>query len=233
MTTPLSRRQLLTATLSGAAAFAITGRAQEKTWNAGTVRHLLPGVSHDRMLLKASFVRPMTAAPILRAGTRKAMGVRLDSAGEFYSFDLTRLEPEHTYQLVLEDASGRPLCDPWPISTFPNPQAAPKRFRLFVYTCAGGHDATINQDTGGPYWVSIANRRKMLLTGLSYKPDATIAIGDHVYWDLRSPVGSLKLGNAPEAQKLVGQFTRDMPVLGNDNERKLKLVVTPQICDLY
>ena len=91
----------------------------------------------------------------------------------------------------------------------------------------------VDQDTGGPYWVSIANRRKMLLTGLSYKPDATIAIGDHVYWDLRSPVGSLKLGNSPEARKLVGQFTRDMPVLGNDNERKLKLVVTPQICDLY
>ena len=231
--TPLSRRQLLTATITGAAAFAITGRAQEKTWQAGPVRHLLPGVSHDRLLLKASFVRPMTAPPILRAGRRKAIGVRLDTAGEFYSFDLAGLEPEHTYQLVLEDASGRSLCDPWPISTFPSPQATPKRFRLFVYTCAGGHPATINPDTKGPYWVSIANRRKMLLTGLSYKPDAMIAIGDHVYWDLRSPVGSVMLGNAPEAQKLVGQFTRDMPVLGTDNERKLKLVVTPQICDLY
>ena len=231
--TPLSRRQLLTATITGAAAFAIAGRAQEKNWHAGTVRHLLPGVSHDRLLLKASFVRPMTAPPTLRAGTRKATGVRLDTAGEFYSFDLTGLEPEHTYQLVLEDAAGRSLCDPWPISTFPSPQATPKRFRLFVYTCAGGHPATVNPDTNGPYWVSIANRRKMLLTGLSYKPDAMIAIGDHVYWDLRSPVGSVMLGNAPEAQKLVGQFTRDMPVLGTDNERKLKLVVTPQICDLY
>ena len=60
-----------------------------------------------------------------------------------------------------------------------------------------------------------------------------IAIGDHVYWDLRSPVGSVMLGNAPEAQKLVGQFVRDVPVLGTDNERKLKLVATPQICDLY
>jgi hypothetical protein len=91
----------------------------------------------------------------------------------------------------------------------------------------------MNPDTNGPYWVPISNRRKMLLTGLSYKPDAMIAIGDHVYWDLRSPVGSVMLGNAPEAQKLVGQFTRDMPVLGTDNERKLKLVVTPQLCDLY
>ncbi len=108
MSTPLSRRQLLTATISGAAAFAIAGRAQQKNWQAGAVRHLLPGVSHDRLLLKASFVRPMTAPPTLRAGTRKAPGVRLDAAGEFYSFDLAGLEPEHTYQLVLEDAAGKP-----------------------------------------------------------------------------------------------------------------------------
>ena len=79
MPTPLSRRQLLTTTIAGAAAFAIAGRAQEKNWQAGTVRHLLPGVSHDRLLLKASFVRPMTAPPTLRAGTRKATGVRLDT----------------------------------------------------------------------------------------------------------------------------------------------------------
>ena len=37
----------------------------------------------------------------------------------------------------------------------------------------------------------------------------------------------------PEAAKLVGEFTRDMLVSGTDNERKLRLVATPQICDLY
>jgi len=233
MSTPLSRRQLLAATISGAAALAIAGRAQERKWNSGAVRHLLPGISHNRLLLKASFVRPLAAPPTLRAGSRKAAGVRLDTAGEFYSFDLAALEPERTYQLFLEDAAGTPLCDPWPISTFPGPDARPKSFRLLVFTCAGGHPATWNPDTNRPYWVSIAHRRRLLLTGLSYSPDAMIAIGDHVYWDLRSPVGSVMLGNAPEAQKLVGQFTRDMPVVGTDNERKLKLVVTPQICDLY
>ena len=233
MSTPLTRRQWLAATMSGAAAFAISGRTQEKTWNAGAVRHLLPGVSHNRLLLKAGFVRPLTALPTLRAGSRKAPGVRLDTGGDFYSFDLAGLAPEQTYQLLLEDNSGKPLCDPWPITTFPNPDSQPKTFRLFVFTCAGGHPATWNPDTNRPYWVPIAHRRKMLLTGLSYKPHAMIAIGDHVYWDLRSPVGSVMLGNAPEAQKLVGQFTRDMPVIGTDNERKLKLVATPQICDLY
>ena len=230
---PLSRRELLTATISSATALAITGRAQETKWSSGAVRHLLPGVSHNRILLKASFIRPLASAPTLRAGSRKAAGVRLDTAGEFYSFDLTALEPQQTYQLLLEDGGGKSLCDPWPISTFPTPEARPKNFRLFVFTCAGGHPATWNPDTNRPYWVSIANRRKLLLTGLSYNPDAMIAIGDHVYWDLRSPVGSVMLGNSPEAQKLVGQFTRDAPVLGTDNERKLKLVATPQICDLY
>src|SRR5688500_6175095 len=100
MPTPLSRRQLLTATITGAAAFAIAGRAQEEKWQAGSGRHLLPGVSHDRLLLKASFVRPMTSPPTLRAGTRTSTGVRLDAAGEFYSFDLVGLEPERTYPLV-------------------------------------------------------------------------------------------------------------------------------------
>src|SRR5687768_13575957 len=125
MLTPLSRRQLLTATISGAAALAVTGRAQEKTWNAGAVRHLLPGVTHNRLLLKASFTRSLMAPPRLRAATRTATGVRLDTAGEFYSFDLDGLEPERTCQLTLDDAGGKPLCDPWPITTFPSPSAQP------------------------------------------------------------------------------------------------------------
>jgi len=229
----VSRREMLATAISGAAGLTLAGRAQERQWNAGSVRHLLPAVSHNRVLLKASFVRPLSTAPTLRAGTRKAGGMRADTSGEFYSFDLDGLEPSQTYQLHLEDVSGRPLCDPWPIATFPSPDSTPKRFRLFVFTCAGGHPATWNPDTSSAYWVSIANRRKLLMTGLSYEPNAMIAIGDHVYWDLRSPVGSVMLGGAPEAKKLVGEFTRDIPVLGTDNERKLKLVGTPQICDLY
>ena len=233
MSTPLSRREWLAATISGAAALTITGRAQTQKWNAGDVQHLLPTASHNRILLKASFTRRLAAPPSLWAGLLRTPGVPLDDDNQFYAFDFRGLQPEQTYELILKDVARRPLCDPWPITTFPSPDAQPKRFRLFVFTCAGGHPATWNPDTNRPYWVSIANRRKMLLTGLSYKPDAMIAIGDHVYWDLRSPVGSLMLGNAPEAQKLVGQFTRDIPVLGTDNERKLKLVATPQICDLY
>jgi hypothetical protein len=229
---PTSRRQFLTTALAGAGVLAARPQV-EPNWNPGMVRHLLPAVSHNRLRLKASFDQPLTAAPLLRAGSRSASGVRADTAGEFYSFDLAGLEPEHSYNLELLDSRGKPLCDPWPISSFPSPEAQPKRFRLFVYTCAGGHPATVNPDTGQPYWVSVANRRKMLLTGLSHQPNAVIAIGDHVYWDLRSPVGSTNLGNSAVARRLVGEFARSEPVLGTDNERKLKLVVTPQIRDLY
>ncbi|MGH9719636.1 MAG: alkaline phosphatase D family protein, partial [Bryobacteraceae bacterium] len=202
-------------------------------WQAGAVKHLLPAVSYDRILLKAGFERPLAAAPSLRIGSRSARGVRSDTAGEFFAFDVTGLEPERAYQLELLDSRGKPLCDPWPLSTFPSPGAQPRRLRLLVYTCAGGHPATLNPDTGLPYWVSIANRRKLLLAGLSHKPDAVIAIGDHVYWDLRSPVGSRNLGASPVAMKLVGEFARSEPAIGTDNERKLKQVVSPQVCDLY
>ncbi len=227
-----SRRQFFTNALGGAGVL-LGSQQPANTWNPGQLRHLLPTINHERLLLKASFIRPQTAPPLLRAGKKQAIGIRMDTAGEFYSFNISGLEAQHTYQLDLLDSRSKPLCDPWPLTTFPSPDAQPKRARLLVYTCAGGHPANRNPDTGGPYWVSIEARRKMLLTGLSYKPDAVIAIGDHVYWDLQSPVGSLNLGASKEALKLVGQFDRDQPALGNDNERKLKLVVTPQVCNLY
>ena len=227
----LTRRQFAAVALGGAGLVDASQRADG--WRSGTIRHLLPAVSDDRLLLKASFEQPLAAAPRLRVGSLSAAGVRTDTAGEFYSFDVAGLQPERTYQLELLDSRGKPLGDPWPLATFPRPDAQPKRFRLLVYTCAGGHPASVNPDTGGAYWVSIANRRKMLSAGLSHKPDAVIAIGDHVYWDLRSPVGSINLGHSPVALKLVGEFARAEPVIGTDNERKLKLVVTPQVCDLY
>ena len=229
---PISRRQLFSA-VAGASAAALAYAQTEDPWDSGIVRHLLPAVSDSRLLLKASFQRPLSAPPTLRAGSRSAAGVRADSTGEFWWFDLEGLEPDTPYQLELLGAGGDSLCASWPITTFPSAQARPDRFRLLVYTCAGGHPATRNPDTGGDYWVSIENRRKLLKTGLSYRPDAMIAIGDHVYWDLLSPVGRVNLGGSAALRALVGDFDRSAPVLGTTNEEKLKIAVTPQICDLY
>ncbi len=224
-----SRRDFLGTALAGVA----TSYAAREDWNAGELRHVLPAAGHDRLLVKASWRQPLARPPQLRVGSRRVAGVPTDTSGEFFRFHAAGLEPEHRYELQFHDAAGKPLCAPWPISTLPHPDARPKRFLLMVYTCAGGHDAMRNPATGGPYWVPVAQRRKLLEAGLARRPDALIAIGDHVYWDLRSPKGSVNLGASPAARQLTGEFARAAPVLGTDNERKLKTAASPQICDLY
>ena len=81
MSERISRRQLIQGALYGAAAMAIKGQTQPSQWQPGAVRHLLPAVNHDRLLLKASFNRPLAEPPTLRAGLRTVTGVRLDFAG--------------------------------------------------------------------------------------------------------------------------------------------------------
>ena len=106
MSTPLSRRQLLTATISGAAAFAITGRAQKKIGKRAPCGTCFPGLA-TIACCKASFVRPMTAPPLLRAGTRKAAWRATRHERRVLLVPLSGLEPKYTYQLML----GMPPAD--------------------------------------------------------------------------------------------------------------------------
>src|SRR5436309_4577608 len=76
-------------------------------------------------------------------------------------------------------------------------------------------------------------RNLLLRRGLSFQPDAMIANGDHVYWDLLAPVGSRLLRAAPEAVKAAGTFDRSAIVLGSDNETVLKRAAGPQIAPVY
>src|SRR5436309_13943966 len=76
-------------------------------------------------------------------------------------------------------------------------------------------------------------RNLLLRRGLSFQPDAMIANGDHVYWDLLAPVGSRLLRAAPEAVKAAGTFDRSAIVLGSDNETVLKRAAGPQIAPMY
>ena len=104
-------------------------------WNHGEVFHILPTVSHERLLIKTSFTKNLADPPDLKVGRTVAVkGVRTDTEGRFWMFDAGGLAPDTEYELVLTDAGGKKLCDPWPLKTFPHPDSSPKRLRLLIYT---------------------------------------------------------------------------------------------------
>ena len=206
--------------------------AAKGAWDAGAVAHLLPTVNHERMLIKASFSRPVYE-PILRVGAHSTVrGQRTDTAGEIWQFDATGLKPATAYRLALVDGKGRALCEPWELSTFPAPTDRPEKLRLLIYTCAGGHDVFTPVD-GKSTFLPVAVRKRLLRRALSYKPDALIANGDQVYWDLAAPRASPLLGASPRAKEYSGPFERNLPVLGTPNERFLKRAAGEQIAPLY
>ena len=114
---------------------------QSGAWDAGQVRHLLPTVSDSRLLIKASFATPRMVAPTLRVGNTSVPGRMSDTRGEFWQFHASGLKPGRPYRLSLADKSGRPLCEPWELSTFPAPDARPAQCRILFFSCAGGHEA--------------------------------------------------------------------------------------------
>ena len=199
----IQRRDLLTGAAATGALSLLpldlrgTSRAAGDGWNAGLVAHLLPTVSPDRILLKASFHEPLNEVPVLLVGGRPIAGERTDSAGFFWRFDAAGLDPGRPYALVLTDARGRPLCDEWPLATFPAVDDQPKQLRLLIFTCAGGHD-------GLGKHLPISTRIRLLRRGLSFHPDAIIANGDHVYWDLRTRRAN-QSGSSAEAAVIAGR----------------------------
>jgi len=81
-------------------------------------------------------------------------------------------------------------------------------------------------------FVPIAVRQKLLQRALSYAPDALIANGDQVYWDLLAPKASPRLG-ASKAALEYARFDRSAPILGGANETALLRAAGEQISPLY
>ena len=159
-------------------------------WDAGLVRHLLPAVNETRFLIKASFTRPLKEQPRLqiRSGSNRQSveGHLNDTIGEFWQFYATNLKPDTQYELSIQDSSGSSLCETWPLSTFPSPEQSPERARILFYTCAGGPEGDyfgIGDRRGN---LPIAIRQRLLKRGLSFAPQAAVANGDHIYWDLHT-----------------------------------------------
>ena len=108
--------------------------AEPDDWDSGLVRHLLPAVNESRILIKTSFTTALADTPRLRiqngASSRSVDGYMNDSSGEFWQFYASELQPDTEYQLALQDSRGNPLCESWPLSTFPAPQQNPDRVRV-------------------------------------------------------------------------------------------------------
>ena len=201
---------------------ALTGSA----WDAGQVRHILPIANHSDFLIKVSFVSALNASPRLIVDGRAIDGQMTDTQGEFWQFRVGGLSAGRTYTLALKGSEGQLLCQPWDLATFPTPSSTPDHLRLLLFTCAGGHEAM--------NFLPTAVRHRLLKRALSFKPHAAVANGDHVYWDLRSPLTAKNSGGSAQAQALIGgSFERSLPVFGTDNEQLLKKAAGPQITPVY
>lgn len=230
----MDRRQFLTGTMSATLMVGVGADARAQAtasrgrdgWDPGRVRHLLPAVSSTRMLIKASFTSPLSAAPTLRMGSLAVRGRKNDTAGEFWQFHAEGLDPARRYNVSLTAADGSALCQPWDLSTFPSPDARPERFRVLFFTCAGGPES--NSLTEG--YLPTAVRNRLLRRALTFQPDAAVANGDHIYWDLHAPRAPSRGGLETARWKAFESAAR---VFGTNNEAVLKGVATAQIVPVY
>ena len=204
-------------------------------WQSGMVNHIIPQVSHNRIFITLSTITPMLTPPILEIGKKRVVGERRDSQGQHWFFDIDGLESNQTYSLKLTGNSER-LCDDWSIKTFPHPSSDVEKMRLLIYTCAGGHPMSrdfrklLKESRQG----FIDRRAALLKRGLSFNPDAVIAIGDQIYWDLEEVLPGIPGDGANEmAFEEVGKFDKSIPLLNTPNEEVLKKAVGPQVADLY
>ena len=216
--------------------FPLEAMAQEappaaQGWDAGNVRHILPTVSDSRILLKVSFDRPLSDAPILRLGTTAVTGRMSDAAGEYWQFHAGNLQPAQSYTLALQGADGRSLCEPWPLSTFPAPTANPERVRVLFFTCAGGVSGTYEGIGERQDFLPTSIRNRLLRRALSFQPDAAVANGDHMNWDLHTWQGE-NAGQLSEAGR-TSNFDYSASALGASNETAMKAAAGPQIVPVY
>jgi hypothetical protein len=226
--------QIISSGIAGPASAAEAPNTRDHDWDQGQVQHLLPTVNHDRFLIKISFDKPLFGSPELQVGPTRVRGQMNAAGGDFWQFDVPGLQPATNYQLSLTASDGGALCEPWTLSTFPDPDAMPSRLRLLIYTCGGGHDAlNVGLPEGKINWLPSALRRRLLQRGLSFKPDALVANGDQIYWDLQAPRASIGSGASPEGIAYAGKLDRSLPVFGTANETAFRRATGPQIIPQY
>jgi hypothetical protein len=233
-----ARRRFISSAGSALAAAALSPLAPlageaETPWNVGQVSHIIPAASAARFLIKVSFREPLQSRPDLMIGDRLAHGVRSDSRGRFWHFDVAGLAPATTYNLQISDAAGRALCDPWPLQTLPAPDAPVDRLRILAFTCGGGYDGLKLGDK--TLFLDMITRRRLLAKALSFQPDVVISNGDMIYWDIMTALNKGKplADLAHAAWATFGMLDFDLPMFGTANEPILQRIADYQIASLY
>ena len=203
-----------------------------------TIRHILPTVTDTRISISCSLAQPVQSL-LLRVANEVFRGEQRDSEGLHWSFTAEDLTANTQYQLQLLDGET-PVGDTWPLRTFPAEDAVVDQLKLAAFTCAGGGDAF--GFNGLQYFKPHAFRHRLFDELLARSPDAVIAIGDHIYWDLRGgdrpPLGRRKSALirwiiGAYLRVKYGVFDRALPLLDSPNEAVLKRIADEQIADLY
>jgi hypothetical protein len=196
--------------------------------NAG-VRTILPSASSDTLAVKVLLDLPASATPVLTIGDHAVRAQRMDGDGYAWGFIQRGLRPGTSYRLVLKDADGLALREPWSLATLPPLDAAPDHYRVLFFTCAGGDED--NQ------YVSVAGRRALFDRALSFAPDLAVANGDHIYWDLWT---ALKYRRDPARRAATAELYHKIAWIDEDsafdsdtNRRSLNTVIGRQIASIY
>lgn len=235
----LGRRALLKLGLGASAASTLACSSEQQSpdlWQRGDIQHILPLVSQQAFNIKVSFTPGKDTAPVMKIDRSQVTGEPLDSVGRFWAFRTSGLKPDHEYQLQLIDETGLPLCDPWPLRTFPSSTDAVEKLSIAAYTCAGGPD--IGVFPGGWHGFKPSKyRQKLYDIILAKNPDIVISNGDHIYWDYESWVENMKNGLAKRAMRFFlgryGHFNDKEAVLGTANEAVLTNIADEQIAGTY
>ena len=184
-----------------------------------TIRHILPSVTDTTIALTCSIVKPADAF-FLRVNDEVYAGTKRDTHGYHWSFFIEDLVPDTQFMLQLIDGETW-VGEAWSLRTFPAEDADVDALRLAAFTCAGGGNAF--GFNGLEYFKPHAFRQRLFDDLLSRKPDAVIAIGDHIYWDLRGgskpPLGRRKSALirwviGAYLRLKYGTFDRDLSLIG-------------------
>ena len=170
-------------------------------WNGGRLTHLLPTVSDTRILIKASFSKPLSGAPVLRVGSMRVQGRMTDTEGTFWQFYATDLQPGRKYSLSLQRLTVNPYANRGTFRHSRHPTCVPAIFALCFSPARAGPKTPVFS----PPLSATASYAAAFVSAAG-----RIANGDHVYWDLHSPRVPL-----PPRQHELESFDRSALVFGD------------------